>query len=214
MVTTGWPTPMTDAGRQPRRGTGHAPAACQMRSPVRSECRPHRTMAMAEQIGQRADQTDSICWPRQSPLTICGRKNMAPTAPCWQKKASVSSSIFGLQNASPSENLRIASRCARSEASRSASHSRCSGRSQRASAGWSVSSRKVTNEQDDGRGRLDEEQPLPAREAEEPVHLHQQATERRADDLRGEVGGLEGRHHPRAVVGGEPPGQVEHHARE
>ena len=66
---------------------------------------------------------------------------------------------------------------------------------------------------DDGRQRLDQKQPLPALQAEPPVHRQQPRRDRRPDDQRDHAGRLEDSHHARAVIGREPPGQVQNDAR-
>ena len=66
---------------------------------------------------------------------------------------------------------------------------------------------------DDGRQCLDQEQPLPALQAERPVQRQQPRRHRRPDDQRDHAGRLEDSHHARAVIGREPPGQVQHDAR-
>ena len=45
IVMTGWPTPMRTQAASPAAASRHAPATCQVRSPVRSEWQPQKIIA-------------------------------------------------------------------------------------------------------------------------------------------------------------------------
>ena len=78
-----------------------------------------------------------------------------------------------------------------------------------------IGQREQQHDAGDRRGQsLDQEEPLPARDAELAVEAEQVAGERAADDGRDR-----NRHHepgddPRAVLAGEPGGEIERDARE
>ena len=114
---------------------------------------------------------------------------------------------------SPNSKRCTNSRCDCSESRRCCSQLRCSGLQPRRVLRTIGQQHPGDDAHDDGRQRLDQEQPLPALQAEPPVHRQQPRRHRRPDDQRDHAGRLEDSHHARAVIGREPPGQVQHDAR-
>jgi hypothetical protein len=83
------------------------------------------------------------------------------------------------------------------------------------SLGGSVAQHRSTEAGENDRGdALDDEHPLPARDAEPAFEFEQMRRQRRADHAGEGATGVEDAHHPAAIAGGEPAGHEVGDARE